>query len=395
MRILYLSSVFPQVYEPTRGVFSQQLCRALSARHELRIIAPRPWVDEVRHPFRSQSTDQDDLSQRAGWQAYRPRYFYPPGMLRGMHAFCMWASIRRGVLRLLKEFMPDCVLSYWIYPDGAVAIRAAQSVGAPAVVMVGGSDVLVLPQQARWRRRTVKVLRAADAVVTVGDELKAETIKLGIAEDKVFVNPQGVDRRIFKRGDQKAARRRLMIPREGKMLLWVGRMVPVKGIDVLLKASSLLRDRGLGFRLYLVGDGPLRRPLESECRAQRLCEIVRFVGPVPHDELPNWYCAADVTVLPSRSEGVPNVLRESLACGTPFVASQVGGTAEIAQDPLNRLVPPGDHTALAEAIAQALAEGRRPHFRAESWTESADRLACILEGVITAERDSLLLQAHG
>src|SRR5207247_9071660 len=87
---------------------------------------------------------------------------------------------------------------------------------------------------------------------------------------------------------------------------------------------------------------------------------VSCAGPLPHAELPDWYRAANLTVLPSRSEGMPNVLRESLACGTPFVASRVGGIVEIAEACSGHLVPPDDPGALAEAIGRTLAAPAGP-----------------------------------
>ena len=107
-------------------------------------------------------------------------------------------------------------------------------------------------------------------------------------------------------------------------------MVPVKGLDILLQSLALLRSRDLDCHLYLVGDGPLRKQLMVQANVLGLSTRITFVGPKLHEELPAWYRAADLTVLPSRSEGLPNVLRESLACGTPFVASNVGGIVEIA-----------------------------------------------------------------
>ena len=92
----------------------------------------------------------------------------------------------------------------------------------------------------------------------------------------------------------------------------------------------------------------------ARSEARGLSTYVTFVGPKTHDELPDWYRAADLTVLPSRSEGLPNVLRESLACGTPFVASDVGGIREIADRSSSLLVSSEDPASLADAIAQGL-----------------------------------------
>jgi glycosyltransferase involved in cell wall biosynthesis len=125
----------------------------------------------------------------------------------------------------------------------------------------------------------------------------------------------------------------------------------------------------------------LRSSLQAAAATLGLSDIVSFVGSRAHDQLPDWYRAADLTVLPSRSEGIPNVLRESLACGTPFVASRVGGIPEIATEPCLRLVPPGDAAALADAIAASLAARGEsaPTTCSTSWTESAEALVRILK----------------
>jgi glycosyltransferase involved in cell wall biosynthesis len=252
--------------------------------------------------------------------------------------------------------------------------------------MVGGSDVLVHARQGARRRRVGGVLKTADAVVAVSQDLRAKILEFGVHPEKVHVVPRGVDLGRFAPGDRAEARRRLGIPEEGDVILWVGRMVPVKGLDVLIRACGILRDRGAPARVYLVGDGPSRPALESQSRAGGLSEIVSFVGSQPHDRLPDWYRAADLTVLPSRSEGIPNVLRESLACGTPFVASRVGGIPELAaSDPDSRLVPPDDADALGEAIGRALtARGTdsTPRPRPVSLEESARVLTRILRSLV-------------
>jgi teichuronic acid biosynthesis glycosyltransferase TuaC len=194
----------------------------------------------------------------------------------------------------------------------------------------------------------------------------------------VFVWRQGIDTDRFRPRDRSEARRRLGLPGDRPVLAWVGRLVPVKGIDVLLDACARLSDTP--FHLALVGDGPLRTALEARARASGLAEKVAFVGARDHSELADWYSAADWTLLPSRSEGLPNVLRESLSCGTPFIASDVGGISEIVGDSGSRLVPAEDPAALAGAIRAAVTGPvPRPALRPESWADSAAVLVEILD----------------
>ncbi len=140
---------------------------------------------------------------------------------------------------------------------------------------------------------------------------------------------------------------RLGLPQQGTILLFVGNLVRVKGLDVLLEACSALARRAVNFKCYLVGPGPLRSELEVQITKLGLEGRVELLGDQPNGELPEWFRAADLFVLPSRSEGLPTVLLESLACGTPFVASCVGGIPELANLGPCKLVRPGDSEQLA------------------------------------------------
>jgi glycosyltransferase involved in cell wall biosynthesis len=120
-----------------------------------------------------------------------------------------------------------------------------------------------------------------------------------------------------------------------------------------------------------------------------LADCIHFVGSRGQAALPDWYRAADLSVLSSSSEGVPNVLRESLACGTPFIATAVGGIDELIDDPW-RLTPPGDAGALAEAMARAMkTPSPLPAARMPSWAESAEQLLGILRPLVETARNSV------
>jgi glycosyltransferase involved in cell wall biosynthesis len=293
----------------------------------------------------------------------------------------MALATRGMMVRVMAEQRPDCILSYWAHPDGAVAARFARAARIPSGIIVGGSDVLVLARHPGPRRRSViRALHNTDAVITVGRQLADAVEALGVPPSKVHVVYQGVDDALFAPGSASGARRRLGVPETGKVLVYVGHLLPVKGVDVLLEAMSCLAASRGDVRLYLVGDGPRREALKALAARLGLERVVRFVGEVEHADLPDWYRAADLTVLASRSEGVPNVLRESLACGTPFVATRVGGVGEIAGGTRNRIVPPEDPGALAEAIARSLAEpqGSFPENRYLTWRESAQQILDVL-----------------
>ena len=284
-----------------------------------------------------------------------PRYYYTPKIGRRWYHEFMWHSVKRTLSRGLDAFRPQAVLGYWTHPDGTVAVRYARQINAKAFVMVGGSDVLLTSPGSTRGRLVCSTLNAADGVLSVSQDLHRRVMECGVPSERVHLVYRGVDRTRFFPGDRSEARARLGLPSGPTLFLWVGRMVPVKGLDILMQAAARLNRRGCFFELVMAGDGVERVRLERMAGTLGLRNVVRFVGNVPHVDLPDWYRAADWCVLSSHSEGVPNVLLEAHACGTPFIATRVGGVAEIAVHGVDRMVPPGDPEGLAEHMAQHVA----------------------------------------
>lgn len=373
-RILFFSMVYPRAYEPTRGTFCYATCKALAQRRQVRVVSPRAWMECLRRP---QPLDPRFVRE-VGPTEY-PCYIYPPGVMRASYGRWMWHSVRRSLLRVAAEFRPQAILSQWADPDGTTAVRLGRRLGIPAGVIVGGSDVLLLVRDPRRREVVARTLRSAQAVFAVSQDLREKTIALGVDPDRVHVVYRGVDE-AFVPGPRAEARRRLGLAEDGEVVLWVGKMVPVKGLEVLLDAfAGLVRARPQA-SLVLVGDGPRRGAVEQQIRALGLQDRVRLVGLVESERLPDWYRAADVTALSSHSEGIPNVLRESLACGTPYVATRVGGIAELGDHPALRLVPAGDAAAMAAALAEALARRERipADYVQRGWSAYAEKLVELL-----------------
>ncbi len=384
MNILFLSSTFPNPINPTGGCFNDSLVRALAIRHRVEVVSPIPWVDLVKGYRRGIHVPMNDrIFDPAGFGIHYTRFYYTPKLLRGWYGHSYWLSIAGTVRSLIRTHRPDLIIAYWAHPDGKAAARIGRLAGACSCVIVGGSDVLLLTRGRSRRHRIQKVLEANDAVLVVNEDLKHAVQRLGIHATKVHVWRQGLDTDRFRPGDRQVARQRLGIPADGRVIVWVGRMVPVKGLDILLAACARLRDHDIKYHLYLVGEGPLRGQYTAQAESRGLCAHVTFVGSRLQEELAEWYRAADLTVLPSRSEGLPNVLRESLASGTPFVASDVGGISEIADPNCSLLVPPEDPAALADAIAQGLTRwvGKQIAIppKSQQWEESANSLVRIMQ----------------
>ncbi|MBX3438819.1 MAG: glycosyltransferase [Planctomycetaceae bacterium] len=387
MNILFFSDIFPDADHPSRGTYNYELCKALAADHSVRIIAPRGWTEAI--PFRWSGARYRPRADHDGRELPTsfPTYWYTPKVLRQHYGSFLWRSVRRTVQKMNRSFSPDAVLSYWAHPDGEAGLRVARQRGVPAAVIVGGSDVLLLPQCPKRGARVRRVLQQSDAVITISEGLRDAVIDLGVDAGRVHTIRQGINPKLFFSGDRSTIRAQLAAsqpPLAGvrPLLLWVGRMVPVKRLDWLLAGAEELRRRGRDFILCLAGDGPLRREMEQLTADLGLASCVHFAGSLAPESIGDWYRAADVTVLSSESEGLPNVLRESLACGTPIVSTDVGSVKEIADRRTSVLTPPGDAAALADAIERVLDGPYQTSAReslTRTWSDMAADVARLLE----------------
>jgi glycosyltransferase involved in cell wall biosynthesis len=380
MRILGLTSLYPNPLQPHRAPFNRHQFRLLGERFEVRVIAPIAWTDE----WKARRCGGLPAARRVvhdGLPVEHPRYYFPPRVLRGWYGHCFRRSVRQAFERAVTEFRPDVVHAAFAYPDGWAAVRLGHGAGLPVAVQVHGSDVRLLDRYPARRRRTEDALRAADGVIAVSQDLADTVVRLGVDPERVLLVYDGVDPDLFHPGCRTAARARLGLDRGTTRLLFIGNFYPVKGADVLLHACQRLRQHGAAFELDLVGQGPQGEALRRLVRRLGLDSVVGFRGAMPQEELADWYRAADLFVLPSHSEGVPNVLLEAMACHTPYVATQVGGIPEIHVPEAGRLVPPNDPAALADAIAVELAEAPRdpdawptPRLRTDAVAEAAEFL---------------------
>jgi len=372
LRVLAITNLFPNPYQPHKAVFSRQEFQTIARQNlDLTVIAPILWTDEWPARFKNgRKLPAHRTTTTAGLKVVHPTYWYPPKLLRTWYGPCFRVSIARVAHRLIAEHRPDLIYGSWAYPDGWAAVRLAKRHGLPVVVKIHGSDIRTLDHHPGRFAKTLDALKQADGVIAVSQDLADSVIRLGVDPDRIRVIYYGVNRTLFHPGDRAEARRRLHLPDLDalKLGLFVGNLLPVKGLDVLVAALSRLDARGElpatrsdvsgvtrpGVRFVLIGGGPLQGKLAEAIRAAGLSDRVELAGPVPLERLPDWYRACDLFALPSRSEGVPNVILEAAACGAPIVASRVGGVPEVAGLGRSILVDPERPDLLAEALAQVL-----------------------------------------
>ena len=350
MRILTFTTLYPNREKPGHGIFVETRLRHLvmSGQVEARVMAPVPWFPFEHSGFGQYASYArvPHAETRLGIAVDHPRYPVVPKIGMNIAPYLLAKAARPAVQRMIDaghDF--DLIDAHYFYPDGVAAVMLAKQFNKPVVVTARGSDITFFPQYPRPRDRILWAAKEADAVITVCQALKDEMVRLGVPATRITTLRNGVDLDLFAPVERDAVRRRLGI--EGFTLLSVGNLIPLKGHDLVIEALHALP----GVRLLIAGKGAEREALEARARALRVADRVRFLGTLPQSELRNYYGAADALVLASSREGWANVLLESMACGTPVVASRVWGTPEVVASPDAGLLM---ETRCADGIARAV-----------------------------------------
>ncbi|MFH1017339.1 MAG: glycosyltransferase [Pseudomonadota bacterium] len=372
MKILAVTHIFPFRANPQEGVFNAAQIAEVAKLAQITLLTPVRWTLMFRKGGPSASP-----STAAVFEHRSPLYLYPPGILRGYHGHFYLASIRRAAANARKRTQFDLVYGMFAFPDGWAAARLAKKWGLPFVLKVHGSDVHQLRSDPARVARLIEVIRSARRVIAVSEALGREVREI-VPEVSVTVVRNGVDLDTFSPGSAQDARKRLDLDPKRPVVLFAGRLEKVKGADFLPQIATGLKTK---VRWVVIGRGALSASLRREMTGQD----VRWVAEVPHADLVPWYRAADVVVIPSRNEGLPNVLLEALACGRPVVAARTGGVSEVLTDPgVGSLVEPEDIASFSREIdhwavrpheeekCRALVSGR-------SWGQSGKDVLDVLE----------------
>jgi teichuronic acid biosynthesis glycosyltransferase TuaC len=330
MKILTFTSLYPNAAQPNHGVFVENRLRHLTADGsvECRVVAPVPWFPSTNPRFGryAQFARVPATEQRHGIKIEHPRFVQIPKIGMNVSPYLMASAMRPVIRRILDEgYDFDLIDAHYFFPDGVAAVMLGETFGKPVVVTARGSDISEIPRHAVPRKLIKQATDKAAGLITVCEALKSAMVDLGVADERIVALRNGVDLNVFQPVDRAVQRARLGL--NGFTLLSVGQLVVHKGQSLIIEALTKLPD----VKLLLAGTGPDREQLGAEAIQLGVQDRVTFLGAVPHAELRNYYGAADALVLASSREGWANVLLESMACGTPVIASKVWGTPEVVQ----------------------------------------------------------------
>jgi glycosyltransferase involved in cell wall biosynthesis len=382
LKIAVVTRYFPSSAEPWQGRSAYQTLRLIAREADVRVFYPNASYPSLLKP-RSRSYQKLDSSYSP--PDMKVNYYDYPALPMVSRPFNGWLAAR-VLLPHVRRFAPDLIFSCFLYPDGYAALKIGKALSVPVVTQSIGSDINRIgdPISALHTRT---VLREADFLVTVSDDLRKKAVAMGAPAEKSRAVVNGCDLTVFHVMDRLEARQKLRIDPAAEAVVYIGRMDVKKGLRELVEASASLHSERPNLHVYLVGEGPDRPLIESAIQGNNAAGYIHVLPACAFDDVAVWMAAADLVTLPSYMEGCPNVVLEALACGRPVVATNVGGIPEIMSDKCGRLVPPREPLALAQALAFVLdaawdaaaisARGSR------SWSDVAAELLAIFESLVS------------
>ncbi len=387
MNVAVITNLFPSTLEPMRSTFNEQQILALNqVLPVVGVIVPVDWRRMLKFKREGRRAALLDKTYWEGVAVSYPTYFYIPKVASWLNGFLMFLSLLPQWFRV-KQQRPEVIFATWAFPDGFSAVLLGKLSGVRVVIKVHGSDVEILAKERLRRILAVWALNRASAVVSVSAYLRDMLVDLGVKPKKLSVIYNGIDQQKFRPLDREDCRQKLGLSNTKKIILYVGNLKSDKGVVDLLNAFVPIASSDANVELIYAGDGDSRAEVEQLTSSYGIGVAVRLLGKISHDSLPLWMNAADVVCLPSHHEGVPNVLLEAAACGTPCVATIVGGIPEVVTPASGLLVALKDVSALTAALIEALRmEWDRNKVQTAlklsigSWAQNAGQLASVLRG---------------
>jgi len=332
MKVLVVTSVFPNSKQPTFGVFVKERMLQVAKHCELKVVAPVPWFPFARYLKKGYRPRVPYLEIQDGIEVYHPRFFNIPKFFKFLDGFFFFLSSLITTYKLKKKFNFDIIDSHFVYPDGFGSILLGKVFGRPVFITVRRT-IRILLKYPLIRHQIRYALNRAARVFSVCNDLKKVVLEFSIPDQKVIVVPNGINIRKFNAVDKLEARKELGLPANKKIIISVGWLNEEKGFHHIINGLSRIKETFPEILYVIIGGIPAGGNYEPVLR-QLVSELghlddVFFAGPKPHDQLYKWLSASDLFCLATAREGWANVFLEAMACGVPVVTTRVGGNEEV------------------------------------------------------------------
>ena len=387
MRILTFTSLFPNKMNPDFGIFIFQRTSHLAKRvgDVVEVVAPVPYVPSfLRGTTRGSVTSIPPTEEIGNLQVHHPRYLLLPKVSMPLHGLLMYAGCLGYVKSLHQKCRFDCIDAHYVFPDGLAAVLLGRALGIPVVVSARGTDIHTFQDFTTVRPQIRWALQHAAGVIAVSDSLARIMLDLEPSLKDVPTIGNGVDSALFFPEERLVARNKLGLAPSDSVIVSVAALKHVKGPDLLVRAAAILKNSSPHHKVLFVGAGPELGNLRQLAEQLDCAAICQFVGSIPNQQLKTYFSAADVSCLASRREGWPNVILESLSCGTPVVATRVGAVPQLLANPELGIIvdptPEAIHAGLSRAIQQKWnPETLCAHAQGHTWENVAAGVEAILK----------------
>ena len=381
MKILVFTTLYPNKEQIRHGIFIEQRIRQLKEKQniEVKVVAPVPWFPFKGDFFKKYSTfaKVPKLENRYGIDILHPKFPVIPKIGMSVAPFLMAFSMYHELRKIIYSgFDFDIIDAHFFFPDGVAALLLGKWLKKKVVITARGTDISIYPDKYWFPGKMIRwAINNSNAVVTVCKALADKIKTLDVKQKNIYVFRNGVDLKLFKPVlNREKLRNKYQV--KGTVLLSVGNFVPLKGHHLIIEALVDLPEMSL----ILIGSGPMEEELKKIAFSYNIEQRVHFVGVVSQNILSEYYAISDCLVLASSREGWANVLLESMACGTPVVATDIWGTPEVVASPdAGLLIKNRTANAISKGVKDLLSnypERKRVRKYAEkfSWDETSQGL---------------------
>lgn len=352
--VCLLTNAYPDFPESNRVVFIRTLAHLLSERGwEVSVVAPRIFAGS--QPFEREG--EIEVRRFRSFMGGRLLIEYTRTPVVRLSGYMMAGTL--SAINCVRRNKCELIHAHWVIPAGLIALVAGKVCNVPVVVTAHGSDILVTPGRSAALRRVVKlVLERANAVTSVAEHLTAEIARMGISPDRVSTFPMSVPTESFNADA-------LPEKKQPPQVIFSNRsLYPLYNVGLLIRAVPSVLEKVSDAEVLIAGEGTEAGKLTSLARELGIEKHVRFLGAIPHGQMPQYLRQASVYVSTALSDGASVSLLEAMACGTFPVVADIAANREWITDGRNGfLFDPKSVEALAEKIGESL---RRPDLRASA-----------------------------